>query len=42
MCKSCENRMIGRRGFLAMAGVGLGLAAAGRYDLDDGKVEVFA
>jgi len=27
MCKSCESRMIGRRGFLAMAGVGLGLAA---------------
>jgi carbonic anhydrase len=29
MCKSCEDRMIGRRGFLTMAGVGLGLAAGG-------------
>ena len=29
MCKSCEIRMVGRRGFLAMAGVGLGLAAGG-------------
>jgi carbonic anhydrase len=29
MCESCANRMIGRRGFLAMAGVGLGLAAGG-------------
>lgn len=29
MCKSCENRMIVRRDFLALAGVGLGLAASG-------------
>jgi carbonic anhydrase len=29
MCRNCEMRTVGRRGFLAMAGVGLGLAAGG-------------